>query len=105
MLVHKVTVLTCPSLTCGRRSTIESNGARRAAQLRVRIRKEAAPGHLLLPEPQWRYLGLPPRTHAKLSRVPEPAACPRPLNELKHVFLQSIMGDPPPPTCLHITFV
>ena len=72
-------------------------GRLRTALLRVRISDAAAPGHLLLLEPQWRYLGLPPRTHAKLTRVAEPAPRSRPLAELNRVLLPSIIGEPRPP--------
>ena len=35
----------------------------------MRVRSDAAPGHLLLPEPLWRYLGVAPLTHVQLRRV------------------------------------
>ena len=60
----------------------------------------ATPGHTLLPETQWRYLGLQPHSHAKLTRVvDEPALRPRPLSEMKSLKLAVVGGaDAIPPS-------
>ena len=65
----------------------------RSALLQVRVSPTAAPGHLLLSQAQWRYLGLEPRSHAKLIRNSDPTAPRmRPLEDLQTVKLTAVAG-------------
>ncbi len=65
----------------------------RSALLMVRVSSMATPGHVLLAEPQWRYLGLQPRSHAKLTRVMDESELrPRPLSEMQSLKLSVVGG-------------